>query len=91
MTDNVKIIDEIPENFSSVEEAINFWDTHDTTDYLDNFETVTIETELQRRHFEIEIDEDLIPILSQKAQQKGMSARELVNHWLKEKLQEEID
>jgi predicted HicB family RNase H-like nuclease len=86
MTDNAKMIDEIPENFSSVEEAINFWDTHDTTDYLDDFETITVETELQQRHFEIEIDEDLIPILSQKAQQQGVKINYLVNEIVRQAL-----
>lgn len=86
MTDNAKMIDEIPDNFSSVEEAVNFWDTHDTTDYLDDFETTTVETELQQRHFEVEIDEDLIPILSQKAQQKGVKINYLVNEMVRQAL-----
>lgn len=31
-------IDPIPEEFASYEEAAEFWDTHDTTDYPDDFE-----------------------------------------------------
>ena len=30
-------IEPIPEEFESYEEAAEFWDTHDTTDYLDFF------------------------------------------------------
>ena len=30
----------IPEEFASREEAAEFWDAHDTTDYPDSFETV---------------------------------------------------
>ena len=35
-----KPIDPIPEEFASYEEAAEFWDTHDTTDYPDAFRTV---------------------------------------------------
>jgi hypothetical protein len=33
MSDNQKHIDPLPEEFGSYEEAAEFWDTHDTTDY----------------------------------------------------------
>jgi hypothetical protein len=35
-----KRIDPIPEEFDSYEEAAEFWDTHDTTDYPDAFRSV---------------------------------------------------
>ena len=47
-----KNLDPIPEEFASYEEAAEFWDAHDTTDYPDSFETVAIETELKRRRYE---------------------------------------
>lgn len=53
-------IDEIPEEFGSLEEAAEFWDAHDTTDYLENFETVEMEAKLEKRRFEVEIDADLM-------------------------------
>ncbi len=56
MPNKPKAIDPIPEEFDSYEEAAEFWNTHDTTDYLDNFETVSAQTELERRRYEIEID-----------------------------------
>jgi hypothetical protein len=31
---NKKTTDPIPETFSSYEEAAEFWDTHDTTEYI---------------------------------------------------------
>lgn len=43
-----KQIESTPENFDSYEEAAEFWDTHDTTDYLDEFITVDIPTALPR-------------------------------------------
>ena len=54
MNDKPKAIDPIPEEFSSYEDAAEFWDTHDTTDYPANFETVAVNAEIRRRHYEIE-------------------------------------
>ena len=51
MKNKLNAVASIPEEFSSYEAAAEFWDTHDTTDYLDDFETVSLETELQQRHF----------------------------------------
>jgi CopG antitoxin of type II toxin-antitoxin system len=42
LNDRPKAIDPIPEEFGSYEEAAEFWDTHDTSDYPENF--VTVET-----------------------------------------------
>lgn len=47
-----------------------------------------METELKRRHFEVEIDEDLMQILSQKAQQQGVALNQLVNEVLRETLRQ---
>ncbi|BAZ14261.1 hypothetical protein NIES4071_61010 [Calothrix sp. NIES-4071] len=46
MNDKRKFIEPIPEEFASYEEAGEFWDTHDTTDYLEDFETVPVEASL---------------------------------------------
>ncbi|MEM8780389.1 MAG: CopG family antitoxin, partial [Cyanobacteria bacterium P01_G01_bin.49] len=88
MNNKPKAVDPIPEEFSSYEAAAEFWDTHDTTDYLDNFETVPLEAELQERHFEVEIDEDLIQVLYQQAQEQGIAVSQLVNDVLREKWEE---
>ena len=32
----------IPEEFKTYEEAAEFWDTHDSTDYLDELEEIEI-------------------------------------------------
>jgi len=63
MNDKHSQISPIPEEFASYEEAADFWDTHDTTDYLDSLETVSLETvDLKRRQFEIEVDADLMNV-----------------------------
>ena len=86
MSDKQKQIDPLPEEFASYEEAAEFWDTHDTTDYLDSFETVAVEAVLKRRRDEVEIDEELMKALAEQAQKRGIAVRQLVSEMLKEKI-----
>lgn len=86
MHDKQKQVDPIPEEFASYEEAAEFWDTHDTTDYPDSFETVAVETELKRRRYEVEIDEELMKALAEQAQERGIAVSELVSEMLREKI-----
>jgi len=86
MSDKQKQIDPLPEEFASYEEAAEFWDTHDTTDYLESFETVAVEAELKRRRYEVEIDEELMRALTEQAQERGIAVSQLVSEMLKEKL-----
>lgn len=82
-----KQIDPTPENFDSYEAAAEFWDTHDTTDYLDEFTTVNVPTALHARHFEVEIDEDVVQVLQTKARQQGVSIGYLASDLLRQQLQ----
>ena len=86
MNDKPKAIEPIPEEFGSYEEAAEFWATHDTTAYLENFEAVAVEAELRRRRYEIEIDEDLMKALSERAQQRGIAVSQLVSELLRERI-----
>jgi len=86
MSDKQKRIEPLPEEFASYEEAAEFWDTHNTTDYLDSFETVTVEAELKRRRYEVEIDEELMKTLTEQAQKRGIAVSQLVSEMLKEKI-----
>ena len=54
---------------------------------LDVFETVPFEEELPQRRFEVQIDEDLMQILSQQAKQQGIAVSQLINDMLREKLE----
>ncbi|MBD2774982.1 CopG family antitoxin [Iningainema tapete] len=83
MSDKHQQIEPIPDEFASLEQAAEFWDTHDTTDYLDSFETVILENvELKQRHFEVEVDVDLMKVLYEQAQHKGVGVSQLVNEML---------
>ena len=78
----------LPEEFSSYDEAADFWGGHDTADYPEAFEAreVEVEASLLGRHFEVEIDKDLVPMLSQQARQAGVPMHRLVSDLLRRQL-----
>lgn len=86
MNKGSKRVDPIPDEFASYEEAAEFWDTHDTTDYPDSFEDVPVNAELKRRRFEVEVDEDLMKVLSVQAHERGVAVSRLVNEMLRERI-----
>ncbi|MDQ3398016.1 MAG: BrnA antitoxin family protein [Deinococcota bacterium] len=77
-----------PEQFKNYDEAAEFWDTHDTTDYLDEFRTVDLKGELRGRHFEVELEEDVVKALQHKAKEQGVSLGDLASALLRQKLNE---
>ena len=48
-------VDPIPGEFDSYENAAEFWDTHDTTGYLDAFHTVEVDCEFRDRRYEAQL------------------------------------
>ena len=83
MPNRGKRVDPIPNAFASYEEAAEFWDTHDTTDYPEAFQSVQVEdAELRRRRYEVEIDEDAIRVLRDQAQQRDVSMSRLASDLL---------
>jgi predicted transcriptional regulator len=81
-----KQIDPIPDEFSTYEEAAEFWDTHDTTDYPDAFRTVEVKSELRKRHCEVEIDLDVMKQLRARARRKRVSLGNLASDLLRQQL-----
>jgi len=65
-------VEEIPEEFRTYEEAAEFWNTHDSTEYGDVLEEVEIEVDVQRRHYLVEIDKEFSRVLHEKAQKQGV-------------------
>ncbi len=76
----------IPNEFASYEEAAEFWDTHDTTDYLEAFKTVDVQAELRKRHYEVEVDEDIIEEFRKRAQRLGIPVSQLVSEMLRKQI-----
>ena len=86
MTNGTKKRDELPGEFSSYEEAGEFWDTHDVTDYLDQMTPVETDARLEARHFDIEVDADIISLLRQRASSQHLPASRLANDLLRKEL-----
>ena len=86
MADRERHVDPIPEEFASYEEAAEFWDTHDTTDYPDAFRTVEVEAEFHGRHYEVEVDEDVIQALRAQARKLGVTVSHLASDLLRQQI-----
>lgn len=76
--------DPLPEHFSSLEEAGEFWDTHDSGDYEEYFEDVECVFDIQKRT--ISVDSALYNEVRAIAKKKRIPADKLVSRWIKEKL-----
>ncbi len=81
-----KKIEPIPDEFASYEEAGEFWDAHDTTDYHEAFVDVDFDVKLQGRQFEIDIDEDVMELLKREAKRTHMRPGKLASRLLKKEL-----
>lgn len=81
-----KRTDPIPDEFSSYEEAAEFWDTHDTADYPENFTTVEAEVKLMERHYEVGIEEDIMETLMKRSKETNIPVQRLVSKILRERL-----
>jgi hypothetical protein len=81
-----KQVDPIPAEFASYEQAADFWDKHDTTDYPGKFRTVKVVSELGNRHYEIPIDRDVAISLQQRARRAGVPPGRLASQLLRKEL-----
>jgi len=80
--------DPIPEHFKSIEEAAEFWDSHDLADYWDLTREANFEVDIQRRVFLTALEPELAKKLGDCAHKQGISTETLINVWLSEKLAE---
>ena len=76
--------DKIPENMT-LDEAAEFWDEHSFLDY-NGVQEVHFSVDLRKNRNYVDLDEELAKQIRMIAHQKGISARVLVNQWLKEKV-----
>jgi predicted DNA binding CopG/RHH family protein len=76
-------------DFKTYEEEAEFWDTHDTMDYADEFKPVVVQI---RRKLDkvlpIRFDTHTVNELEKEAATKGVGATTLVRMWILERLNE---
>ncbi len=78
--------DPLPDGSASLQEIADFWDTHDTTDYEDAFVTVEADFDIQRRHYEIEVKEDVFQALRRRAAKLSVPVEEMLDQLLRKDL-----
>ncbi len=86
MQHNDRDRDPLPDESASLQEVAEFWDNHDITDYNDAFVTVDAEFDIRRRHFEIEVREDVFQALRQRASNLSVPVEEFLDQLLRKDL-----
>ena len=75
--------------FKTVGEAARFWDTHDSTQFEDQFEDVEDVTFVKakpKKAITVRLEDDTIAALAREARQKGLGPSTLVRMWILERL-----
>ncbi|MBI5029162.1 MAG: hypothetical protein HZB51_01445 [Chloroflexi bacterium] len=86
MAKNKKRRDPIPQNFKSVEELQEFWDTHSIADYDDVFQDAHFDVDLRSRTNLVAVEPTLMQELVKRSHAMGVSTETLVNLWLSKQL-----
>ena len=73
-------------DFDSLDELVEFVETHDMADYLEAMPEVSCDVEIQRRTFLVSVDEDLMKKLAAAARARHMPTETLIRSWLEEKV-----
>jgi hypothetical protein len=72
--------------FESLDELVEFFDTHDMGDYWKQMPEASFDINIKRRKHLVAIDEEIVPQLNEIAKSRKVSSEKLINTWLKEKL-----
>ena len=79
----------IPE-FKTIQEEAEFWDTHDVGEYLNDFERIDVELQLEKPKEEnivVRVQKPIKDRLERIARRKGLNISSLTRMWIMEKLQ----
>lgn len=71
--------DSIPTHFRSIEEAAEFWGSHDLSGYWDATTEAHFEIDLQSQVFLTALEPELAKKLTKLAQKRGISTETLIN------------
>jgi predicted DNA binding CopG/RHH family protein len=78
--------DVLPEDFRTLEEFSELWDTHSTPDYEEVMEPVEVEIDPASSKINRPVARDLLLQIRQQARKQGVSTETLINLWLQAKL-----
>jgi len=74
--------DNIPEDFDTVAEAAEFWDTHSAADYWDLMQEVDMQFDVKGHITLVKIRDDIYPRTRSLAKSQNLSVEEFVNQIL---------
>ena len=77
--------------FATIEAEAEFWDSHDSAEFKDEFEPVTdvrFVPSRRRTSITLRLDADTLHALSEQAQRQGVNRSALVRQWIAERLDE---
>ncbi len=77
--------------FSSLDELIEFFESHDMGEYWDNLPKAHFDIDIKRRTHLFALDEDLAERVTAIARAKQMPSSALINEWLREKVLEQTE
>ena len=78
--------DKLPEQFTSFDEAAEFWDNHDLGDYWENTRPVKARIKIKESPRYIAVEENIAKKLTRIARKRKIAADVLANLWLREKI-----
>lgn len=84
--DENKTKDLLPEEFDSLEEAGEFWDSHSLADYWDETKEVQLQVRATRKQ-RVALASEIAKQVADVAKREGVSVETLVNLWVGERLQ----
>lgn len=76
--------------FESLDELVEFFDTHDLGDYWEKLPEVNFEVDIQQEIYLFSLDAELAGDVIDVARSKQLSPQELINLWIREKLMEQV-
>lgn len=76
--------------FETLNEVVDFFDTHDLGEYWDEMPESNFEVDLKKRTHLFSIDSDLAVRLTEIAKSRQVASQVLVNDWLKEKILQQV-
>lgn len=78
-------------HFSSLDELVNFFDTHDMGEFYEQMPEADFEVDIKRRKYLFALDAEVAKKLTEIAKSKQITSEALANVWLIEKIKEQTN
>lgn len=75
-------------NFASLEEEAQFWDTHDTADFEEEFAPAQVRVS-RRLGITVRLDSETLGELRERARRQGIGPTTLIRMWVLDRLRQE--